>query len=153
MIRMDAVPRVIVCSSDGLFSVTELQLPSSVEELFFSNGGSQTKPQPNHITSSKARVLFEVDRYRTIPGDTPLCMTRPLMLFSRQRSGFHFFRSLLDQHPKSRYLPLFFFLFYRDATEKQLVCAQDGFRTVLWQCVGSPSAVWRYTQEKSSVDP
>eukprot|EP01102_Stenamoeba_stenopodia_P008967 TRINITY_DN2629_c0_g1_i1.p1 TRINITY_DN2629_c0_g1~~TRINITY_DN2629_c0_g1_i1.p1 ORF type:complete len:428 (+),score=87.03 TRINITY_DN2629_c0_g1_i1:149-1432(+) len=37
-----------------------------------------------------------------VPGDTPRCMSQPLMLMSKQRSGFHFFRSLLDQHPKSR---------------------------------------------------
>jgi len=55
------------------------------------------------LSSSKGRLFFKEDRLRSIPGDTPQCMTQPLMLFSKQRSGFHFFRSLLDQHPKSRF--------------------------------------------------
>jgi len=56
----------------------------------------------HHSNSVKKPGFFLKHRDTPIPGDTPECMANPLMLISKQRSGFHFFRSLLDQHPKSR---------------------------------------------------
>jgi len=52
--------------------------------------------------SQKSMLDFKRNRDTHVPGDTSECMAQPFMLLSKQRSGFHFFRSLLDQHPKSR---------------------------------------------------
>eukprot|EP01102_Stenamoeba_stenopodia_P005690 TRINITY_DN16431_c0_g1_i2.p1 TRINITY_DN16431_c0_g1~~TRINITY_DN16431_c0_g1_i2.p1 ORF type:complete len:429 (+),score=95.67 TRINITY_DN16431_c0_g1_i2:57-1343(+) len=85
-------------------SKESLEVTSSQEPLRAVPSPQPALPSRTHENPNTAKKMnfFRRNRIRDIEGDTPQCMNHPLLLLSKQRSGFHFFRSLLDQHPKSR---------------------------------------------------